>query len=300
MNSLNLSVIGLFMMILFCSAEMRVWTSSDGKKTTAEIVSYDKNGGKVNIRKKNNKTYTLPTDKLSEVDREWLEQWQERQQEKRAEEEAKREEMNKNAGKTISLKSDGELPTSCHVYYPKNFDASKKHPMLILFSPGGGGKGMLKNVRQGCDSLGWIAVGCDTFRNKGDEKELTKRFTELLPHIEGNVPHDPEQLYMGGLSGGALRAYGYSGEFERPWKGILAYGGWLGPNGQEAVTSKKMRVAIVNGDKDKNANFFIERDSKLLKRKHCKVQHFSFPGGHTIAPPDVTEQAMRWIEELEK
>ncbi len=159
---------------------------------------------------------------------------------------------------------------------------------------------MLNSVRQGCDALGWIAVGCDTFRNNGDEKEFSKRFTTLLPDIENNVPHDPEALYMGGMSGGALRAYGYSDEFERPWKGLLAYGDWLGPNGQEEVTAKKMRVAIVNGDKDKNANFFIERVSKLLKKKLCKVKHFSFPGGHQIAPPDVTEQAMRWIADLGK
>lgn len=295
MKRVFLFSLSLFVVVSFSHAEMRVWTSSEGKKLTAEFVSYDKENSKVTIRKKNDKTYTLPLDKLSEADHAWLEQWHKGQEKKKAAEEAKHAEMSKNAGKTISLKSEGDLPTSYHVYYPKNFDASKKHPMLILFSPGGGGKGMLNSVRQGCDALGWIAVGCDTFKNGGDEKEFTKRFTDLLPHIESNVPHDPEALYMGGFSGGALRAYDFSGQFERPWKGILAYGGWLGPQGVE--TSKKMRVTIVNGDKDKNANHFVERDTKLLKKKRCEVKYITFPGGHKIAPADITEQAMRWIAE---
>ncbi len=111
--------------ILVCQAEMRQWTSATGQKITAELVTYDKEASKVTIKKKNNKTYTLATDKLSEADREWLEQWHKEQEGKRVEEEAKRAEMNKNAGKTVSLTSEGDLPTSYHVYYPKNFDASK-------------------------------------------------------------------------------------------------------------------------------------------------------------------------------
>lgn len=287
----------LLLMTLACAAEMRTWTNTADQKITAELVHYDKENGKVTIRKKNKKTYTLALSTLSENDQKWLEQWHQEQEKKKAEEEAKRAELNKNAGKTISMKSDGDLSTSYHVYYPKSFDASKKHPLLILFSPGGGGKGMLNSVRQGCDALGWIAIGCDTFRNNGNEKEFFKRFASLLPHIEKNITHDPESLYMGGFSGGALRAYGYSAEFQRPWKGILAYGGWLGPQG--VTTAKKMRVAIVNGDKDKNANHYIERDSGLLKKKRCKVKHFSFPGGHSIAPPDATEKALRWIADKE-
>lgn len=278
-------------------AEMREWTSSAGKKITAELVSYDKESAKVTIRMRNDKTYTLTIDKLSEADHTWLEQWHEDQEKKKAAQKVKHAEMSKNAGKTIAMKSDGELPTAYHVYYPQGFGGSKKYPVLIMFSPGGGGNSILRNVRQGCDALGWIAVGCDTFKNGGNEKEFTKRFTDLLPHIESSLPHDPEALYLGGMSGGALRAYDFSGQFERPWKGILAYGGWLGSKGVE--TSKKMRVAIVNGDKDKNANHYVERDTALLKKKRCKVKEFPFPGGHVIAPPDVTEKALHWIAEKE-
>lgn len=286
----------IFILLYFClplEAETRVWTNTAGKTISAELVDYDKENAQVTILKKNGKRYTLPLDTLDAADREWLEQWHQQRLKKQEEEKARLAKLNRNAGKTIRLQSEGELPTNYHIYYPKSFDASKKHPLLILFSPGGGGRGMLNNVRKGCDELGWIAVGCDTFRNNGSEKEFHQRFTDLLPHIEENVPHDKERLYMGGFSGGAYRAYDYSARFDRPWRGILAFGGWLGYEGVN--TGKKMRVAILNGDKDKNANHYIARDTGLLKKKRCKVKLFQFPGGHVIAPPNVCTTAMRWI-----
>ena len=63
----------LFLLVLAGQAEMREWTSSAGKKMTAELVSYDKDAAEVTIRKEDDKVYTLGIDKLSEADREWLE-----------------------------------------------------------------------------------------------------------------------------------------------------------------------------------------------------------------------------------
>lgn len=300
MKFVFLVFLSLLALASFTHAEVREWTNSKGQKISAELVSYDKENATIVIRKKGgDRTFTLPLDTLSEVDHEWLEQWHGEQEKKKEAEAAALAEMNQKGGKTFPLKSDGDLPTAYYVYYPKNFDASKKYPTLIMFAANGKGERMLKSIRQGCDALGWIAVGCDTFKNGGNEEEFFKRFTDLLPHIESNVPHDPDALYMGGLSGGALRAYDFSAKFDRPWKGILAYGGWLGPQGIETETAKKMRVAIVNGDRDKNANHFVERDTELLEKNRCTVKYITFPGGHVIAPPDVAEQALRWIAEQE-
>ena len=71
----------------------------------------------------------------------------------------------------------------------------------------------------------------------------------------------------------------------------------MGPDGNALETGKKMRVAIVNGDKDEAANSYVERDQGILEKRRCEVKVFKFPGGHVVAPPDVILTAMQWIAE---
>jgi len=61
-----------------------------------------------------------------------------------------------------------------------------------------------------------------------------------------------------------------------------------------------MAVAWVNGDKDKNANGWIESDSAVLKKRGCKTKTFNFPGGHEVGPPATLTEAMKWASENTK
>lgn len=61
---------------------------------------------------------------------------------------------------------------------------------------------------------------------------------------------------MGGISGGASRAFTYSERRDsRPsarGKGIVSMGGWLGGK-DRSMCPTRMAVAIINGDKDGGA-----------------------------------------------
>lgn len=192
----------------------------------------------------------------------------------------------------------GKHGVSYHVCYPPGFSADKKYPVLILFSAGGNGRGILDSFREAVAHVGWIGVGCDGFKNKMDEDLGREMFAEALPDIEKRLPIDPDRMYLGGMSGGAWRAYHVSAWFDRNWKGILACGGWLG--GEEYYNLKyprKMAVAMINGDKDSGANSWSGRDSKVLDRRGCRVKVFDFPGGHAIAPAEVLKEAIAWVRE---
>ena len=74
-------------------------------------------------------------------------------------------------------------------------------------------------------------VAMDRFGNSHTAEEAANnllRFRELLPQIEAVVAHDPNKLYLGGISGGALRAIAWANKIDRPWQGIFWCGGWLG------------------------------------------------------------------------
>ena len=271
----------------------RTWTSKDGRTLEAELIDYDAVAGTLRIERADGQEFTLKMEQLSADDAAYIESLQEQ---KKAALAAATAAAREKAGQTATHTSTGNHKVPFHVYYPESYDGSRKLPMLILFSPGGRGKGIMNKFVAAADAIGWILVGCDRFKN-GMEAELgDAMFTELLPDIEQTVTHDPERLYMGGMSGGALRAYNYSAKFDRPWKGIVACGGWLGgADAADKKYAKNMAVAIVNGDNDNNANSWIEKDTAVLEGRRCKVRVFEFPGGHVVGPPETLQDAMKWI-----
>jgi len=270
------------------AAAERNWTDLEGRVIQGDFISVDPAAGKVKLKLKNGTTPSVDLAKLSEGDRTWIAEYQ------RKEKAALAEQMN-NRGKVVSMKSEGPAAVGYHVYYPTGFNPAKPPAMIILFSAGGNGKGILGSVKAACEELGWIGVGCDEFKNRVTDAVLDPKWQEVLPAIEKAVPHNEDLLYLGGMSGGAERCYDYAEVTLRPWKGILALGGWMG--GKKALgCPPRIAIARVNGDKDKNARIWEENETPLLKRAGATLKSFSFPGGHEVAPPSVILDAMRWLQ----
>lgn len=274
-------------------AELRDWESADGRKIVAELVSYDAASGSLRIRRVDGSEYSLSREKLSQADQAYLTDYARRRDEELA---AAAKAAAAVAGKTVAHDVPGDPAATFHVYYPTVYGKAGKLPMLILFSPSGGGPSILNSFREAAEECGWIAVGCGYLRNGMDEKVGHEVFTRMLPLIEKAVPnHDPERLYLGGMSGGASRAFMFSAAFARPWKGVISCGGWLGTE-PERDYPKRMAVAFVNGDKDRGANSYVVRDTEILEKNRAKCRLFEFPGGHVIGPKPVLVEAMKWVE----
>lgn len=169
--------------------------------------------------------------------------------------------------------------------------------MLILFHPGGNGRRAIYKYIDAAAS-GVTLVSLDYFRNNSDpvkEDTMLECFNELLPQIEATVPHDAKRVFIGGTSGGASRAYCYSAKVARPWAGILAGGGWLGGMANYQLPYPRMRVAMVNGDKDQGANQWVNSDTECFQKTGSIVSVHAFEGGHQMPPPSVQEKALRWL-----
>ena len=304
----ELKGVGLMVVALVLSSAAlgRVWTSADGRTVEAELKDYDPASGRVLLVRRGRK-FVLKRDDLSEADQAYLVEFEKQREEEKekaaaaereriAAEKERAEAETRKAGTVVKRVTAGDHALAYYSYYPQNYTYGQKLPLLILFSPGGHGRGIINNFKQAADAHGWIVVGCDGLKNRMDEELGRERFREMLPDIEKNLPCDPEEMYMGGFSGGAQRAYHYSAEFDRPWKGVVACGGWLGGSDYSGLKyRRKMAVAIVNGDSDNNANNWVDRDSDVLGGRSCKVKLFDFKGGHVVGPPDVLSEAIGWI-----
>ena len=275
----------------------RDWTNTEGKVIKAALVAYDSQTEMVKLKLASGKNVSIKSSTLSEQDRKWL-----------AGLPAPGGKKGNPAvltegrlGKVTEIPETEDYP-QCFVYYPSKLDLKKAPPLLILFAPCGNG-GMLANTLQkACEEQGWAALGCNKFQNdNGDRfKEFEKLWAGLLSRLDEIVFYDPDRMYMGGMSGGSSRAYTYSaktGDQARPWKGIVAMGGWLGRGATKLNCPTRMCVAMINGNSDGGAISYEERDSKILKRRQCKIKKFPFDGGHQVPPAEHFSQVLKWMNE---
>jgi hypothetical protein len=297
MKNAHLLPLALCCLLNFANAndQMREWKLASGKKQQAEIVSYDEAKKLVTLRLEGRTEVRIGEQEFSTIDRAWILQWVEQDEEARML-------LGKIGGTVTEHLGTGKFKAAYSVYQPvavaKAADGAKP-PMLILFHPGGNGRREIYKYIQAAAAVGVTVVSLDYFRNAPDfsreEVEMLECFKELLPQIEAAVPHDAKRMFMGGVSGGALRAYQYSALVPRPWAGIFAGGGWLGGKKFYGLPYPRMRVAMVNGDKDRAANHYVDADTACLQKSGCIVSVHAFEGGHQLAPPSVQEKALRWL-----
>lgn len=203
------------------------------------------------------------------------------------------------AGEVTKRLAEGSTKMTYHVAMPKEQPESGRAPLLILFSPGGDGKRILEPVAPAANRYGWIAVGVDKLRNGAMDTRLMQRMEDqVLDDILRVIPHDSERIYLGGLSGGAMRAFSLTVRRKKDgFAGVLSMGGWLGGT-QYARRDypKGLAVAMIAGDKDEGAHQWSRHDAAVFTRLGGRVQMFVFPGGHQMAPTGIIRQSIKWFD----
>ena len=213
-------------------------------------------------------------------------------------------------GKVSKRVAAGSLKMTYHVAMPSQAEAEKltevspggeqASPLLILFSPRGDGERILKPVAPAANRYGWIAVGVDQLKNGVmDTRFMTRMENEVIDDILSVVPHDPKRVYLGGLSGGAMRAFSITVRRKQDsYAGILSMGGWLGGTQYaRRAYPKGLAVAMIAGDKDLGAHQWSRHDAAVFNRLGGRVQMFVFPGGHEMAPTGIIRRAIKWFDQ---
>lgn len=281
----------LFSSFACANSDMRQWQLTAQREVKAEIVSFDEEKGAVVLRTEDKTLLNFAHADFTTSEQAWLLEWLEYKEEKEAM-------VAKLGGKIDRHTGTGKYTTEYSVYHPSGSAPATKLPLMILFHPGGNGHRDILRYVEAAEAVKMTLVSCETFQNSGDnpkiEDEYLKRFRELLPQIEETVPHDPAKIFMGGNSGGGWRSYHYSAQVERPWAGIYSNCGWLGDEKYLGLPYPKMRVTMVNGDKD-YGRWTMDRDTKILVGRGAEVSIVAFEGGHQVAPPSVMTKAFRWL-----
>jgi len=274
---------------------IRSWSYENGKSFKALIINWNSETDIVKLSNDAGEITEVKRTELSLTDQAYIRQWFNNHK--------KLNEKLKQMGGSMEFRqSNGTYQIDYYVYKPSTYITDNTAPMLILFSPSGTGYKMMLRHFEAAEKTGFVLVTVDYFNNHNldfyNKQKLgpvsQAHFNELLPQLEV-IPHDPNKTFLGGSSGGALRAYMYSASFDRPWAGIYANGGWLG-NDYTMKCRSDMRIAMINGHKDKAAIQFTKKDSDYLAdHRQCNVAVFSFEGGHQLAPTDAQIEAFNWL-----
>ena len=294
----------ILLFFVFCSvssanSDVRDWELVDGSTLRAELIDFDKDSGDVLLKVNDVDDLRLTVDRFSAIDQAWLKEW--------VEFEAELTEQVQELGGTFDhLITNGDYPTELFVYYPSESKQSAEPlPAMILFNAGGKAARYCLRHIEAAEVSGMVIVACGTFRNTGGddklEAEMLARFKEVFPQILQRVKLDPKRVFMGGVSGGAWRAYHFAAFVDYPWAGIYANGGWLGGRKYYALNYPgDMRIAMVNGNQDNAANQWIEMDSKrLMQQATNKIRVIAFEGGHQVPPTATQLKTFNWLLDQE-
>ena len=278
---------------LHANTDTRWWSMVDGETIHAELVLYNPTE-KIAILRKDEVETEYPIEEFSKPDAAWLVEWAEFSNEL--------DQLAKQVkGEFNHYQTDGEFGCDYYVYLPSAYKENKDLPLLFLFHPSGKGARYVKRMMLSAESLSMIVVSSDHFYNTGGvwdkaDDRMLSIFKDVLPIVEAKFSHDKDKLYLGGSSGGALRAYQYTGMVQRPWAGVWANGGWLGgPKYYGWNYGKNMRIAMINGNQDFAANRYVAGDTRVFEKNGCTVELFSFEGGHSVPTPMVQYKSLLWM-----
>ncbi len=189
---------------------------------------------------------------------------------------------------------------SCEVYVPAPLDASRKHPLVLAFSPGGNGRELLPVWKEACDRFQWILFASNNYRNGHQSDRDAALQLETLELAKREYPIDASRIYAAGLSGGGMKAEDMIADHPDVFRGVVVNTGmmphhWPGNDPLDAAHFPRGKLAVLLASPTDFRYREMQEDRATLEGFGWKVRWMEFPGGHGYAPPGVYAEAAAWL-----
>lgn len=197
-------------------------------------------------------------------------------------------------GKETTVKCVEFPDISYKVLIPQEYDPAKPCAIIYTFSPGGGG--MVGAHKSANEITPTIIVGINGSRNGAPEMDFIGEIYAVMWDTLSRFNIDPAAQYSAGFSGGAVESYTLARQNKERIGGVMASGGWL-QNMYDPwfFYPKGLQVARSNGEDDKSANSWCDKDMSHLKKEGCNIKDWRQPGGHNVATPENIKSMMQWF-----
>jgi predicted esterase len=187
------------------------------------------------------------------------------------------------------------------VYIPKNLSKTTKYPLLVILSPSGNPRSHIKLIAPAAEKHQWIIVGDDCFKNGQPFEKSIPHIMQTIQKAQSSYPVDPNRIYAGGLSGGAMGSYYLAFMQPQLIRGIIANTGMMPfasdpPHNQPMPTNFPRSKPIVMLASPTDFRYQAMKNNKAtLESLGWRVNWIEFQGGHTFAPAQCYETAIGWL-----
>jgi predicted esterase len=179
------------------------------------------------------------------------------------------------------------------LYLPRNYDKSRKWPVLYAFDPGARGRVPVERFKDAAEQFGWILVGSNNSRNASTQSSVDA-WNAMVRDTTDKFSIDDNRAYATGFSGGARVALTFATQCKNCLAGVIAGGAGF-PPGIEPAPTMKFAIFAIAGLEDFNFPEIKELNEQLT-RVNVPHQIAIWEGRHEWPPPPVTVDAIAWME----
>jgi dienelactone hydrolase len=189
---------------------------------------------------------------------------------------------------TLECKADPAQKYVC--YLPKAYTPLRKWPILYCFSPNADGASFVRLYKDVAEEVGWIVAASNNSRN-GPWEPIQAAISALWADTHARFSLDDKRVFASGFSGGARVSFAMSKLYPEAFAGVLAIGAGLDDG---KPPGKGVAVWLVCGETDFNLKELEALDARL-KSGGYRYARKTFPGGHTLPPPELAAESVRWM-----
>jgi len=177
-------------------------------------------------------------------------------------------------------------------YLPKNYEPSKKWPILYVFDPARRGAFGAELFRDAAETYGWIVVSSNDTDSSADWTPNARAIEAMWADAHHRFAIDEKREYASGMSGGAIMAWALAKK-SRTLAGVIGCSGRLATDGDTNDIAFDWFGTAGNTD----FNYIPTRkiEAKLAeKRAMYRVEIFE--GDHSWPPAAMLRDAVEWME----
>ena len=179
------------------------------------------------------------------------------------------------------------------LYLPSGYVRTQRWPIIYVFDPGARGQVAVEAIRAAAEQDGYIVAASNNSRN-GAEAVSSQAANSMWHDTEQRFSIDEHRRYFAGMSGGARMATALAISCNGCAAGVIANAAGF-PQGRKPSNALKFAYFAALGNADFNFLEFVDlrRD---LEASGMQYRIRIFDGRHGWAPPEVWEEALRWMD----